>query len=332
MTQKQHIIQAIKNLDFDKLYQLLDDNTSYMDVPKSTFINEFQSEVERIKNFVDFRDFNCFDRVVEGVCDTCNMSSTAYRFIRDKRHCLVFDLCFEEEKGEIKNIYICEDMVAEEPNEHYVILYFSFFKDECINFKPTLEHLILIQRNDKLIEEFQKLTDYGLIPIQEVLYWHKKVTSVKKDLGFYRIFKQDRYKIFEDLRILYRSVSEIKENYDNNHIAEKALLEYKNLDENDEKSIVKWLLPYEEEQFYSLKKTNNWKETGILILESEPNLVLDCSGCIESFIFEDLFSNRYYDLLIKYEPTKEHYEQNGGSVPLNLETHLKLHNKYLDLF
>jgi hypothetical protein len=33
----------------------------------------------------------------------------------------------------------------------------------------------------------------------------------------------------------------------------------------------------------------------------------------------------------KYYPTKEHFEQNGGSVEFSLASYLKLHNKYLDL-
>lgn len=35
--------------------------------------------------------------------------------------------------------------------------------------------------------------------------------------------------------------------------------------------------------------------------------------------------------MAKYEPTKEHYELNGGSVEYSLENFLRLYNKYLDI-
>ena len=121
-------------------------------------------------------------------------------------------------------------------------------------------------------------------------------------------------------------------NYNKNHIAQKALREYQKLDKENEKMLVSWLLNHKDNYFFSLKKTDNWEKTGIIILETEPNLVVDCFDCLDSFLFDEIYDKHHTKIMAKYEPTKEHYELNGGSVAYSLESFLKLHNKYSELF
>ena len=66
--------------------------------------------------------------------------------------------------------------------------------------------------------------------------------------------------------------------------------------------------------FYFLGKTENWEKTGIVILETEPNLIVDCSDFLHSFLFEDLHSNLEEEIMNKYELNEEPFNQNGGSL------------------
>jgi hypothetical protein len=68
-----------------------------------------------------------------------------------------------------------------------------------------------------------------------------------------------------------------------------------------------------------------------MILETEPNLIVDCSDFLDSFLFEDLHSNLEDEIMNKYELNEEHFNQNGGSLDCSLKRYLNFQNKYLDL-
>jgi hypothetical protein len=120
-------------------------------------------------------------------------------------------------------------------------------------------------------------------------------------------------------------------NYENNHLAKKALETYHKINKDDEKSIVRWLLVNKYNNYYMLKVTDNWRKTGFLILETNPNLLVDCTGYFEGFFLKKIYSNQLNKIMKKYEPTAEYFEHNRGPVECSLEGYLKLHNKYLDL-
>ena len=106
---------------------------------------------------------------------------------------------------------------------------------------------------------------------------------------------------------------------------------YHKIKTENEKSLVQWLLENENNYFFDLKKTDNWEKTGFLILETNPNLLVDCNGYLDGFFLSEIYHNHLEVIMGKYQPTNEHFEQNGGSVECSLKSYLKLHNKYLDL-
>lgn len=238
----------------------------------------------------------------------------------------------EENQGVVNNIYLCDDLKVENPQEKEMIFCFGFYEDEKVTFKPSVDFIINLQKADKAIEDFYALVELGLIPYERILNWHYRTKELADDLDLGNALKLKEYKSFLEIDELYTTVKRLKHNYDKKHIAQEALDKYNKIDQSDERSIIKWLLEHENFYIYSLKKTKNWKKTGILILETEPNLVIDCSECIESFIFDDTYRTHLYDIMEKYEPTNEHYEQHLDGIECDLKTYLKLHNKYLDLF
>lgn len=322
MTEKQKLIKAFKALDFSTLEDLLDDNKSYMEVSKSLFLSNLKQELEQ------WSDLKSYEKVVEVYTEHCNKSCKGYKFSGENMPSL--PLYFEENEGKVTDIYLCELFEEDIPDEGEWVVSLFFYEEEKVNFSPSINYLINLQKIDDAINEYKKLSKLGLVPMHEVVYWVEKMDDLAKNIQFNELFKL--YKEYVTFKSLYTEVSYLAEHYTNIDLAKKALKKYNNIDINDEKMIVKWLLENEDNYFLPFKKTGQWKNSGILILETEPNLVVDCSEFLEPFLLNNIYWEHYDEIMDKYVPTKEHYEQYGGRLPWDLETHLKVHNKYLELF
>ena len=63
MKEKEQLIKAFKDLDFEALQNLLDDNKPYMEVSKVLFLSTLKQNIE------EYNDLNSFEKVIEGICD-----------------------------------------------------------------------------------------------------------------------------------------------------------------------------------------------------------------------------------------------------------------------
>lgn len=322
MTKKERLIQAFKSLDFKALENLLDDNKSYMDVPKKLFLKTLKKEIE------SHNDLKSFDSVAEGSCGTCNKGCKAYKF---KTGTLSLKLFFEGNENDVTDIYLCHDLIVNNPNDDEYDIYFNFYEEEKVNFSPTITYSINLQKIEKAIKEFVSFESRGLVSIDEVAHWFNKLKTLAEDINLNDPFVTKKYKAYNKINSLYSKVSELIHNYNNNHLAKIALENYEKISNKEEKEIIRWLLANKDNYFFSLKKTDNWENTGFIVLETEPNLVIDCSEYLDSFIFDRIYYNHWNKIMEKYEPTKEHFEQHGGRVICTLESYLRLHDKHLDL-
>ncbi|MBZ9652667.1 hypothetical protein [Psychroflexus montanilacus] len=323
MSEKKELIEAFRKLDFKALNELLDDDISYMDVHKSLFLKRLGQEVNKYDKLDKYED------VTEGICGSCNRGCKAYSF--STKNCPSLNLFFEEKNDKVTDIYICNDLRNNISGEHEWNISLNFYEEEKVDFEPSLHYNINVQKAENCLQEFSALTSDGYVTSQDLVYWlnkHKDLIS-KLDLGLPFIGKS--YQAFEKLDNLYTNVYALVYNHNHNSIATNALKEFDDINKGEEKSIVLWLLKHKNENFFSFKKTDNWQKTGLIIFDDESNVIIDCSDCLDSFLYEDLYSNLENSLLIKYEPTDEHYLQNGGSVNYSLETFLRFHNKYLDI-
>lgn len=323
MTEKKKILKAFKFLDFESLSYLLDDKKSYMNVSKEKFLNTLREELKQ------FKGLSKYDEVVEGICDGCNKGCKAYKLKAHNNPSL--NLFFEENENEVTDIYLCNALKVKTPEKNDWHIYFSFYEEEKIDFRPTIEYSINLQRIEKAIEEFNNLESMELVPIQEIVYWYNKMKLLADELNLNDPFVGQKYKAYKHIDSLYSKVSNLVHNYNKNYLAQKALREYHTFDKENEQMLVSWLLRNKENYFFSLKKTDNWEKTGIIILETQPSLIVDGFDLLDSFLFEEIYNYHLSEIMTKYEPTKEHYEMNGGSLIYSLESYLKLHNKYLEL-
>jgi hypothetical protein len=323
MTEKQKLIEAFKSLDFDALQNLLDDNRSYMDVSKDLFLSTLKQKID------EYEDIKSYENVVEGTCNHCNKGCKAYKF--KAKNLPSLPLYFEEKDGKVTDIYLCNALKEDNPDKHDWDIYFSFYEEEKVDFKPSVEHLIILQRVEKAVEEFNNLEKNGLVPIEEVVHWYDKYKLLAKELELDNPFIRIKYKAYEHINSLYSEVSNVVHNFRKNDLAKNALDIYHKIKTENEKSLIQWLLENENNYFFDLKKTDNWEKTGFLILETNPNLLVDCNGYLDGFFLSEIYYNHLEEIMEKYQPTNEHFEQNGGSVECSLKSYLKLYNKYLDL-
>lgn len=312
-------------LDFEALNSLLDDDRSYMNVSKEMFLNALKNEIDKEEGLV------AYDTVVVGICNSCNKGCAAYKFKADNQ--LSLNLFFEEEDGDITDIYLCHDLKVGEAESDEFDIYFYFHEEDKVDFTYPVEYLIKLQKIEKAIADFNGLAAKGLVDVEEVVYWYDKQKALAKSLDLDIPFSAYRYKGYLKIASLYAKVSQLAHNYKNINLAKEAMSKYKKIDKKDERNIVKWLLEYEDNYFFPLKKTDNWEKTGIIILETEINLAVDYSGYFDTLDFDAVFDAHYYTITNKYKPIGfKPAEDEKGGIEYNLKTFLKLHNKYKDLF
>ena len=314
------IIESIKTLNFEVLNQLLDIDKSYMDVPKATFIKALKSKIQSEEK----NGFTAFEKVLKGTCGSCNKGCTAYSFITKD---LSLDLFFEMKGDEVIDIYLCHDFLHKDKINNNIT--FSFYEESKTNFVPSESYLYKKERADRAVDDFKYLIRNQLINIEDLEYWKEKYKDIVKRFGFSDPFELKKYKGFIEFdELCYDVVSFLDFKYSAKS-SNKALKEYHLI--KSEKDLVQWLLNNKDIELHNVfERTDNWQKTGFIRLSENLDVIVDCSSCIDAFIFAELYSKEEFELMEKYKPTMEHYTK-FGRIPYDLITNLKLHKKYLDI-
>ncbi len=322
MSNKQLIINAIKEMDIKKLELLLDNNRSYMDVPKALFLEKLKQQFDYSKQIEVFS----FDKVLLGICNSCNKGCDAYTFLTKDNNAL--DLFFEEKDGQVSDIYLCKNLKNEKNILPKYKMYFDFYEDEKVTFKPSIDFLIKKQKIELAITELKLFKD-KFVSIIELSHWKKKHQELLT-VFYFNIFNK-RYKEFLPFEDLTYDIKNVVALLEKHKLSKQAMLEF-NLIEN-EKELVYWLFAYESKHLsnYGFKRLEGWEKSSLIAFENTTSMVIDCSICHESLEFSYLYNKHTTDLLEKYKPTKEHFNQSNGGVLYSLENHLRIHGMYLDI-
>ena len=324
MSNKQTIIQAIQEMDIQKLEELLEDDRPYMDVPKELFLEKLKIQFDRCKK----NEIVSFDKLISGVCASCNKGCKGYSFVTKDNQTL--DLFFEEDNGEVTDVYLCNKLETEEKISPKYEMYFDFYEDEKVTFNPSVDFMIKKQKIDNAITEFEQFKD-RFVFIEEIGHWKNKHHELIKEFDFPSFFVEKRYLMFQPFRGLCDNIRYVIDHLEKHKFAMQALSELE-VTEN-EKELVYWLFTYEWSHLsdYSFERLEGWEENCLITLKDYPSIVIDCSEYIESLQFSFLYNKHHEDLIKKYEPTKEHFKQSDGGIVYSLENHLRLHGKYLDI-
>lgn len=324
MSKKQTIIQAIQEMDIQKLEELLEDDRPYMDVSKSLFLNKLKELFdERKKN-----EISSFNDIVPGICARCNKGCKGYSFITKDNH--VLDLFFEGVDGEVTDIYLCNELETDKQLSPKYQMYFSFYKDEKVAFKPSVDFLIKKQKIEDAIAEFEQFKD-RFVFIEEIGYWKNKYKELIEEFDIPFFFVEKKYLVFQPFRDLCDNIRFVIDHLEKHKFAIQALSELEATE--SERELVYWLFTYEWSHLneYSFERLDGWEQSGLITLKEYPSIIIDCSGYIESLQFSYLYNKHHEELIEKYNPTKEHFEKSNGGIEYSLESHLRIHEMYLDI-
>ena len=321
-----HIIQAIKNFDIIMLEELLDDNKSYQDVSKSLFLKTLKKKFNSAK--VD--DCNSFDDVFFGICGTCNKGCEGMTFFSKKGYYL--DLFIEsKDDNTVDDIYVCNNLTNFTDLDKTFNLGFSFCKDQEVNFKPDKEYQLIKTEYKALKKELENIR--SAIKLDDFFEWSNKYSYTRMFLNNSRVFDNIDNLLYTKTASLYSNVSTIKAIKIKSECAAEALISYQRA--KTERAKVIWLFEnYDNRHWTSgFKALQNWKKNShVVYYMDDLNLTIDLTGYEYVWDYFQLIDNTLNQLMEKYKPLPEHYEQSEtGYVDSSLEGFLRLHNRYLDI-
>lgn len=322
MTNKQIIINAIKEMDIIKLYELLDDERSYMDVSKTLFLEKLKTQFDNCKK----NEVTSFEKLTSGVCDSCNKGCKAYRFITNDNQTL--DLFFEEENDEVTDIYLCNKLDVNDKITPNYQIHFDFYEDEKVAFIPSIDFLINKQKIESALNEFHQFKN-NIVSIEDIRFWKMKHAELLNEFDINPFRK--KYLEFKNFEEVIWPINSIVKLLDKKQFAVQALSELEAVENEEE--LVYWLFTYKRSHLsnYSFKRLKNWEQNGFITFEDYPSITIDCSSCLESLKFSFLYYKYHDELIEKYNPTKEHFEKSNGGIIYSLENHLRIHGIYLDI-
>jgi hypothetical protein len=322
----EQVIQAIKNFEIKQLYELLDDNISYMNVTKSLFLKTLK------KKFKSAYKDDCysFDDVYFGICGSCNKGCEGMTFLSESGYYL--DLYIESKDGKkIDDIYICNDL-TNFTNLHKINdLGFSFCKDEEVTFEPSKEYLIIKQQCSLLLSEIASFKDK--IKLEDLLEWYSGFNYTRGVIDQLEPLECFDYKLYNKVFNLTCRIDRITNIHSKSEQATEALINYQLATSEREKLI--WFFENHQNHYGTIyfKFPKNWKVNSCVIYKANNvELIIDITGyeyVMDYFIKIDEF---YDELMEKYKPLPEHFEQSeNGGIEYSVENYLRLHNKHLDV-
>jgi hypothetical protein len=173
-------------------------------------------------------------------------------------------LIFEEKNGDVTDIFSSFDFNSDDYDEIDGCVMMCFKEDEEVNFKPSNFYLVNLQKCQKAYNElFQH--ENQLIDSSIFIPWLEKHTELgnsTRGLSF-------RYANFMDFEELYYKLSNLKNYLVTNDIAKEAVEAYHQINEDDENSLLRWLIKYGNIDNYD----GEYKlgQYGLLQIKHEPN-------------------------------------------------------------
>ena len=239
MTKKDTIIHYFSKMDIDMLELLLEDNKTYQEASKETFLKKLNSKV-----FNEFKENGDIQlEIHNGFCnnENCNKGCKGVLFLSPitKNHSAFI---FEGDETQVKDIYYCSDFNCSIP-DYELLFSFPLYigKDEKAYFKPSIEYLIKVQQSEKAYNEIVN-DENKILYKDDCLHWLEKHLELHKKLSPY----YSEYKNFYNFQLLYDNLSELVGCFAYEQEVLLALDKYSTIDCYNEKEILMWLTNNEE--------------------------------------------------------------------------------------
>jgi hypothetical protein len=303
-----------------------------MEVSKELFIKTLSIEFDKLKK----QGVSKFEQVSKGSCNKCYKGCKGYTFLTKNNDYL--DLLFKEENNDIVDLFRCSDFKNVDNLIKKNCIYFRFKKDESKNYNPS-SHIFSLQKQVEVsVKEFEKFEN-KITDIDEFIFWFK---DNKKLYNSVKNFDWDYNFVWPFLSI-YITVENFNDLVNNHNSAKQALSEF---DNSKEKSIIDWLIKYENTGIGVSRgyvKTENWKKTNLILFKNGEtffetggeiklykNVLVDVKKYKETIGFTDLYHKYFWEFEKKYMPTKEMTEI-YGDFEIELSEYLSARGLYSDI-
>src|SRR5690554_3002808 len=234
---KSQIIQAIKELDIDKLGDLLDDDKSYMKVTKTLFLSKLSEKFEAVRK----EGKHSFDDVFFGVCGSCVEGCEGITFLCDSG--LYLDLCLEEENDEVVDICVCYQLVNFITLEKKQGLGFFFAKDEQVDFHPSSEYLEIEQAYKTLVKEMTLFTEP--IKLDDFVSWFAHFYSLREFVSHLNPYYAVEFNLYTEVLVLISQIESIITLKTREHEVVDILIDYQNA--KTERDQLIWLFEHRDD-------------------------------------------------------------------------------------
>jgi len=286
-------------MDIDMLELLLDDNKTYQEATKETFLKQLNKDV-----FEEFKENGDTQLEIHyGTCgnEKCNKGCKGVRFVSPitKNHSAFI---FEGDEDEVKDIYYCSNFNCSYP--HYELFYsFPIYigKDQEANFKPSIEHLLKVQQSDRAYNEIVN-EENKILSKEDCLYWLEKHIELHKMLPpFY-----SDYKDFYNFQFLYDSLTELTACFNYEQEVLLALDKFSTIDCCNEEDLLIWLTNFEAlndkifSSYFSYLHIEEAPVRELINLSKKINLKISVADYKNIIEFCKKFDYYYYPLVEKY--------------------------------
>ncbi len=299
-TKKQLIFQAFQTMDISLLEMVLDDDKTYQDADKFTFIQKIEEAFDCLRSDGD-TELIGYPGICGGpieACENCGKKGKLFVGNRSKNY---LSLIFEEENEEIKDIYSCYSLKTREEPEINRSISITIKKDERADFKPSNALLTFMIRTKNAVDELTQ-NPHQIIGVSIYRSWLKEHQSL------YKIFKHSAtlYRAMIPFHNLYKELQALDELVAKKEVFLKAVEEYRQLDKDSEMQRIKWIAKYERLYYdlligplnllvaYENGKDNKLDFFLLKGLKIELNLLKPCAD------FSDTFSPPHEEILGKY--------------------------------
>lgn len=318
MTNRNSIINAFCALNIRVLHKLLDNDRTYQDASKELFLLKVWKLFEIYKKAGDTRLMPFPGKCCSGACS--NLGREGFSFVGDVSK-YYFNIIIEMTADEVTDIYHCSDFLADEDVDVSSELKIDICEDENVDFKPSVNYLITAKKCSAAIEEI-KNSNSGLISKVAYQLWLQKHEELFKSFGLPPI----RYRKHYDFFSLYTSITCFFNWIPYEEELEKATVSFNTIDKTNEKTVLLWLVEYEQLWGQVLGRPYNFELDTIpnfITVDNNYNLTVAASECAPIDNFLQRFQLNYWPLLEKYSTT---YDKDFVGKKMSSEEFRKNHS------
>ncbi len=305
MTKLEIFLEIIREMNIDLLQVFLDDDKSYMNVPKQLFIEQLSIRFHLLKS----KGIDHFSNISKGTCQKCFKGCSGYSFLTNTNDYL--DLLIIEKDNDIEDIFQCSELKNDNTLLKEKKIYMSFKKDLHVNYIPTAIQQTKIKNIQQAEFEFKKFEN-TIITFDDLEIWVNKwakLFSSVKGMNW-------NYKFVCSFIHIYFSVKDILLLKYDKDLAQKALSDFELFNVSDEQKLINWLLKYQRNELFhagsNYSTTENWKKTNLVIFKNHEdilndgfkfyeNIIIDITGCNTSALFVENYSHYYYELYYLFQ-------------------------------